>query len=173
MGSGKMPWNEWAEPLGTLLSSRGVHLLTGAGAGTMTSVSKAFCENEDRKGLCLGVVPSEQKEEKFYPKEGYPNPYVELAINSPLDVFGGDDPTYISRNQINIMTSHAVVALPGTQGTRNEVNIALWMKKPLILFGPHDAFDLFAGEAKRTDDLKQVEGFLDEALEFSKEKAVI
>ncbi len=171
MGSGKMPWSEWAEPLGRLLSSQPVHLLTGGGRGTMTSVSKAFCESETRKGLCLGVVPSDETEAGYQVKEGYPNAHVELTIQSPLGVFGGEDPKHLSRNQINIMTSHAVVALPGTQGTINEVNIALWLNKPLILFGPDEAFKEFSDKPERTDDLKRVESFLDEALGFSKEES--
>lgn len=170
MGSGKMPWNEWAEPLGRLLSSKPVHLLTGGGAGTMTSVSKAFCESKTRKGLCLGVVPSDKINDGYQVKQGYPNAYVELAIQSPLGIFGGEDPHHVSRNQINIMTSHAVVALPGTQGTMNEVNITLWLNKPLILFGPDEAFSGFSDKPERTTDIKRIECFLEETLRFSKEK---
>ena len=64
------------------------------------------------------------------------------------------------------MTSHAIVALPGTKGTINEVNIALWLKKPLILFGPDEGFEEFSGEPERTQDIARVEAFLDQALGF-------
>lgn len=168
MGSGQHSQEEWATPLGQFLSSKSVHILTGGGQGVMSSVSKAFCENENRKGLCLGVVPSEPKqgEEGFSNKAGYPNPYVELEINSPLGTFAGSDVRMISRNHINIMTSHAIVALPGSGGTLNEVNISLWLKKPIIMFGPEEKFTSFPSEVERTQDIDRVDSFLDEVLNY-------
>ena len=57
MGSGGSPNSERATQLGRWLAQRGVHLLTGGGGGTMASVSKAFAEVEDRRGLVIGVIP--------------------------------------------------------------------------------------------------------------------
>lgn len=173
MGSGRDLHEKWAVPLGQLLASKPVHLLTGAGQGTMTSVSKAFAENDNRKGLCLGVVPSEQRqgEEGIFNKAGYPNPYVEMAIQSPLGTFSGENPKMISRNHINIMTSHAIVALPGNVGTLNEVHICLWLKKPVIMFGSDELFAAFPKEVEKTQDIKRVDNFLDETLKFNNKAA--
>lgn len=169
MGSGADQHEEWAVPLGRLVALKSAHLLTGAGLGTMTSVSKAFTESENRKGLSLGVVPAVQRDgqEGFFNKPGYPNPYVELVIKSPLGTYGGDNPRMISRNHINIMTSDTIVALPGNVGTLNEVHICLWLKKPVIMFGPDELFAAFPKEVERTQDIKRVENFLDETLKFS------
>lgn len=166
MGSGADPHEEWATPLGQMLAGRNVHLLTGGGQGVMASVSKAFSEQENRKGLCLGVVPSEQRqgENGFFDKAGYPNPHVEMVVRSPLGTAGGADPKIISRNHINIMTSHAIVALPGNVGTLNETHISLWMNKPIIMFGPEEKFAPFPAEVERTQDINRVSGFLDEVL---------
>lgn len=173
MGSGNDLHEEWAHPLGKLLAEKSVHLLTGAGQGVMTSVSKSFAEEKDRKGLCIGVVPSEQREEqeRYFNKAGYPNPYIELAIHSPLGTFGGENAKHVSRNHINIMTSHAVVALPGNVGTLNEVYICLWLKKPVIMFGPDDKFAVFPSDVERTQDITRIGSFLDNVLDFNNKAA--
>lgn len=163
MGSGKQDWADWAKPLGRMLAGQGVHLLTGAGDGTMAVVSEAFCSVEKRYGLCLGVIPHDRGEDGLYcPRAGYPNSYVELAVRAPLGIYAGEDPYALSRNHINVMTSHALVILPGTQGTINEVHIALLYDKPMILFGPEEGYKGFPDGLERTENLDRVERFVNE-----------
>lgn len=162
MGSGQNDWSTYAGPLGQLLALKPVHLLTGAGQGVMASVSKAFTDVEGRQGLALGVVPSDIEDGGTYaPRAGYPNPYVEISIYSPLGAYKGGDLQHVSRNHTNIMTSHGVVVLPGTNGTKNEVMIAQAMNKPFIAFGSKEAFAGFPEGVEPTEDLSQIEEFID------------
>lgn len=126
MGSGKEEHKAFAEPLGAWLATLPVHLLTGGGRGVMTSVSRAYTEIEDRKGLAIGVLP--------VGKEGYPNPYVELPIQTHLGMSGTDGENPLSRNHINVLSADIVIALPGRYGTSSEVKLALKYNKPVMVF---------------------------------------
>lgn len=162
MGSGENSWEEYSIPLGKWLAQNNYHLITGSGKGVMISVAQAFCTTDARLGLSIGVVPTEQTLENTYiSKAGYPNPWVEMAIISPLSTFTGEDPNQVSRNHIIILTSHVIVALPGSKGTRNEVALALRFQKPLILFGPDKEFSEFPEEISRTNHLNKVQEFVE------------
>ena len=162
MGSGNTGWEEWAGPLGRWIGEAGYHLLTGGGPGVMAAVSKAFYETEGRAGLCIGVLPVAGRE--FALKPGYPNPWVELPINSAMTSHVPSDPNGVNRNFVNVLTSNVIVALPGRHGTRNEVDLALRFHKPIILFGPADAFGEFPEEVERTESIGRVREFVREAL---------
>ncbi|MBK6897446.1 MAG: molybdenum cofactor carrier protein [Alphaproteobacteria bacterium] len=164
MGSHDETWEEYAQPLGRMIAQHDYHLLTGAGAGVMTAVSKSFCEQQDRAGLSIGVVPTVQYSGEFVPREQYPNPYIEIPILTPLDIKAQNDKTPFSRNYVNVMTSHAIIALPGAHGTQNEVSLAIQFKKPLILFGPEESFSKFPSQPIRTQDIDEVREFLEKAV---------
>lgn len=139
MGAGAHEHDELANPLGTALAHAGVDLLTGGGTGVMTSVARAFVAVEPRRGQSIGIIPTyKQDDGRYLMKEGYPNPYIELPVITPLPTYAGDDLSVISRNYINILTAQAVIALPGSGGTRNEIRIAALMGTPICLLGPHD-----------------------------------
>lgn len=162
MGSRAELWTELAAPLGHWLARRGHHLLTGAGQGVMLEVSKAYHEIPDRKGMTIGIVPTDPDEEVgFKSKPGYPNRYIDIPIVAPLPVFRGDDPLQVNRNHINILTSDIVVALPGGIGTRNEVDLALRFRRPVILFGPSSAFAEFPRDVPRATELAAVREFVE------------
>lgn len=167
MGSGEKPWDEWAHPLGTALASLPVHLLTGGGNGTMTAVSKAFVETTPRRGHTIGIIPTEkQANGTFQAKAGYPNPYIEIPVFTPLGVFAGEGTEFISRNFVNIMTANAIVALPGSGGTKNEINIAIKFGKPVCLFGPHELPQDVYGHLPRFDSVESVLEWLKPHLEI-------
>lgn len=132
MGSGNKPHPKRATRLGRWLAGESVHLLTGGGGGVMASVSQAFHETPDRRGLVIGVLPS--AEDSVAPKPGYPNPWVEvpIATHLPLSGTSGTDP--MSRNHINILSSDVIVALPGGAGTSSEVALALSYQRPIICY---------------------------------------
>ncbi|MCB1592562.1 MAG: molybdenum cofactor carrier protein [Alphaproteobacteria bacterium] len=161
MGSHAKGWEEYTVPLGRMIAQHDYHLLTGAGAGVMMAVSKAFCEKTNRAGLSIGIVPTVNYDGKFVPRAQYPNPYIEIPILTPLDIKAQNDSTPFSRNYVNVMTSHAIIALPGEHGTQNEVSLAIHFKKPLILFGPETAFDKFPSQTTRTHDIEEVREFLE------------
>lgn len=134
MGSGVRAHRAMAAPLGRGLARMGVHLLTGGGAGVMESVSRAFAEVEGRAGLVVGVLPGDAASVGGAPP-GYPNPWVELAVRTHLDARGAGGSGPLSRNQVNILSSDVVVALPGGEGTASEVALALGYGRPLVLLG--------------------------------------
>ena len=134
MGSGSDAHEALAAPLGRWIAEGGHHLLTGGGGGVMASVSAAFVATRPRDGVCIGVLPGPEA------RPGYPNPSVEIPIRTHLPLSGamGTDPR--SRNHVNVLTSDLVIALPGGEGTRSEVQLAVRYGRPVILHGPRDAF---------------------------------
>ena len=138
MGSSVRAFEDLAAPLGRWLASIGVHLLTGGGVGTMEAVSRAFAEVQPRAGLVVGVLPADLPDGIAVPRAGYPNPFVELAIftHLPLSGIAGTDPR--SRNHINILSSDAVIVLPGNEGTESEMALAVRYTRPVVaFFGEH------------------------------------
>ena len=81
---------------------------------------------------------------------------------TPLSSKAQSDAMPYSRNLTNVMTAQALIILPGSHGTRNEVSLGLIYNKPLILFGPEDAFDRFPEEPDRANDITQIDQFLTE-----------
>ncbi|MBI1181608.1 MAG: DNA-binding protein [Alphaproteobacteria bacterium] len=126
------------EAVGAWLGDTGWDLLTGAGAGTMEIVSRAFSARPGR-GLVIGVVPGELGDgDEAYEtaSEAYPNPWVEVAIYTHLP--RARDPEGLSsRNPINVLTSDVVVVLPGEAGTLGELGLAVRLCKPVAVWlGP-------------------------------------
>lgn len=170
MGSHEQEWEEFADPVGDLIARRGYHLLTGAGDGIMAVVARAFTHVKDRKGMSLGIVPTLRSDQSFVPYEGYPNPYIEIPIVTPLDKRALSDSMPYSRNVVNIMTSNALIILPGSHGTKNEVSLGLQYNKPMIMFGPDEAFAGFPEEPLRADNIKHVSQFLDDVFGAQEEE---
>jgi len=166
MGSGKQGWDELAAPLGVWIAQAGHNLLTGGGGGTMTCVARAFCSVPDRRGRCIGVLPSRPDAARgFVPLDGYPNPYVEISILTPLPRHDLDTPPdALSRNHVNVLSSDLVVALPGGQGTRDEVRLGLLFGKPVVGFGPARAFDAMPPGLPVVSSVQDVAMFADRHL---------
>lgn len=162
MGASAAAWQQFAGPLGQHLAERGVHLLTGGGAGAMAAVAEAFCAVPGRRGVSIGILPSvKHPVHAFVAVAGYPNPWVEIPILTPLGIFNGTDDDFLSRNHVNILTSNAIVALPGGIGTHNEIRLARRFGKKLILFGPPAEFAAYAGALPVASTLAEVSAFLD------------
>jgi predicted Rossmann-fold nucleotide-binding protein len=143
MGSGKAEWPELSIPLGKWIAGHGFDLLTGAGNGVMLATARAFSTTPGRKGRSIGIVPGESHPVRgFAPVPGYPNPYIDLPILTPLPrKQAGAPEDALNRNYVNVLTSDVVVALPGSQGTLDEIRLATRFARPLICIGPPDAFD--------------------------------
>lgn len=165
MGSGTEAHETLAAEIGAALAALPVHVLTGSGAGVMTSVLEAYTAQPNRKGRSIGIIPTEKQPDGSYAaKPGYPNPFVEVPIYTPLGTYSGEGTDIISRNYINVMTATVVVALPGSGGTRNEINLAVKFGKPVCIFGPN-AFPLdFQPQIPRFSDKKQVTSWIKEHL---------
>jgi len=165
MGSHSKEWEELATPIGKMIAEHGYHLLTGAGAGVMTAVAKAYTEVSDRDGISIGIVPTTNYDGSFVAREQYPNPYIELPLLTPLDVKAQNDTNPFSRNHVNIMTSHALIILPGDHGTQNEVALGIHYNKPMILFGEDESFKSFPEKPTRVQDIEEVREFLEQTRE--------
>jgi predicted Rossmann-fold nucleotide-binding protein len=128
------------------------HLLTGGGYGVMAAAAEGFTAVEPRPGLSIGIVPRSQNGTFETPNrdpEGrlYPNPFVEIAIMTPLPPRAADWRHVPARNHINVFTADAFVALPGHSGTRNELDMTAAYREDAwrdhrrtILIGPIDEF---------------------------------
>jgi uncharacterized protein (TIGR00725 family) len=157
IGSGSEPWTDLAGSLGRMLASLGVHLLTGGGQGVMESVSRAFHETSARAGCVIGVIPGSVDPGFTYSaKPGYPNAYVEIVIRTHLPLSGEQGTDLMSRNHINVLSADGIIALPGGLGTISEAQLAVRYRKPILLFGPPEAFDAFPPSIERTGDLSRV-----------------
>ena len=166
MGSGQSAWEAFANPLGIWIAQNGHDLLTGGGDGVMLAVSRAFAATPGRLGRCIGVVPTQaDATHGFVALQGYPNPFVDLPILTPLPKREASAPPgSLSRNYINILTSVVVVALPGSAGTLDEIGLALRFAKPVMCFGPADAFSAVPDEVKKSAQLDEVTTFILAAL---------
>jgi predicted Rossmann-fold nucleotide-binding protein len=164
LGSGREPHEALAAPLARWIAQQGYDLLTGAGGGVMRAAAEAFVAVPGRKGSSVGVVPGTLDAAGHHPKPGYPNAAIELAIHTHLPLSGEQGTSPWSRNHLNVLTAHALVALPGGKGTASEAELARRYGKPLILFGPPEAFAHFPPELERTEALERVCTFVVEAL---------
>ncbi|MDH4282399.1 MAG: molybdenum cofactor carrier protein [Myxococcales bacterium] len=133
MGSGTSADDERCGALGRWLAGEGVHLLTGGGGGVMSAVSRAFFETEGRTGLVLGVLPAAHAGSGEAPN-GYPNGWVEIPIRTHLHLSGAHGTDLASRNHVNVLSSDVLVAMPGSWGTRSEVELALRYGKPIVAY---------------------------------------
>jgi uncharacterized protein (TIGR00725 family) len=167
MGSSEHAHADLAEPLGALLAALPVHLLTGAGQGVMASVSAAFVKVKDRAGLCIGVVPAESIDHPLQAPEGYPNEHVELAIRTHLvrkQPFLWDG---LTRNHVNILTADAVIALPGSHGTKHEIEISARYGRPTAAFLHHEnELNALPETVRFCASLVEVRDFLKDALDL-------
>lgn len=165
LGSGSDEHPELAEAVGALLARLGVNLLTGAGGGVMTSVSRAFTRSPRTTGICIGIVPS-SPDDPARPKKGYPNDFVELSIFTHLPKSGDEGTSVLSRNHINVLSSCALIALPGGTGTASEVELAVRYGKPVIVYAPDERLvSAFPKGVPRAATIREVEDFLRPFLE--------
>jgi uncharacterized protein (TIGR00725 family) len=161
MGSGTDEHDDLARPIGELLARLGVNLLTGGGPGVMTAVGRAFTQSPRKRGISIGVIPCHSNEVRNRPKAGYPNQFVELAIYTHLPYSGKLGALDLSRNHINVLSSVAVVALPGGDGTASEVELALAYRKPIIAFSATIGMVApFSSVVRHASTLDEVASFL-------------
>jgi predicted Rossmann-fold nucleotide-binding protein len=86
---------------------------------------------------------------------------VELAIYTHLPYSGTQGAHDLSRNHINVLSSAAIVALPGEAGTASEVALAVRYGKPVIAFSPDlKLVERFPQQARRVDRIDAVREFL-------------
>ena len=166
MGSGRDPHWELSNLLGRLLGKLEVNLLTGGGAGVMEAVAKSFVESKPRRGISIGVLPA-RREDPAERLPGDPNVFVQLPIVTHLSQRGRAGHLPGSRNHINILSSDAIVALPGSHGTESELGLAMqYGKTAVIFYRDPAAIERFPASVARYDDIDELEHFLRIALDL-------
>jgi uncharacterized protein (TIGR00725 family) len=162
LGSGHDPHEALAAGVGRLLAELEVNLLTGGGGGVMAAIGRAFVEARCGRGVCIGIIPCSETDPSR-PRDGYPNAFVDLAIYTHLPYSGelGTDPR--SRNHINVLSSDALIALPGGAGTRSEITLAVRYGKPVIEYGWTGVVDI-RGVVARATGIEDVRRFLNRHL---------
>lgn len=171
MGSGSEMYEDLSEPLGRWLAEAGFHLLTGGGGGIMAAVSRAFVAVENRRGMCLGILPAARAGSMPVCAAGYPNPWVEIPIMTHLSARGDEGKSAQSRNHINILTSDVVIALPGGCGTASEIELAVHYKKPVIIFAAaHQALFEFPVNIRRAKSLDEVQALVNRSVAHFKDQ---
>lgn len=161
MGSHEDEWESISCPVGELIAKHDYHLLTGAGAGVMMATARAFCA-----GVPFGsasVIPTMDYAQGLIASEEFPNPYIEIPVITQSTRRRRAIRRH-SRNNVNVMTSHALVILPGEHGTRNEVALALKYRKLMVPFGPEKEFELFPEMPTRVEEIGQVQEFLEHTM---------
>ncbi|MBM3209694.1 TIGR00725 family protein [Candidatus Shapirobacteria bacterium] len=102
-----------AENIGELLSKENVIVITGGGGGVMEAVSRGA---KRKNGITVGTPGRNRKSS---------NKYIDIEILTPIDtgdfLFAG------------ILSSDAIIAIPGGAGTLSEVCLAYRYKKPIII----------------------------------------
>jgi uncharacterized protein (TIGR00725 family) len=155
MGSGTDDFKELAQAAGQAVAESGHHLLTGAGAGVMLAAAQAFVQSSNRKGLSLGIVrakslPTLNGSSRAWEARTPINDYIELPIKTHLPESGETGQDFYSRNHINVLTSDAVVVLPGEAGTKTELDLSMQYSRPTILFiGQHRLHRLTAADLQK------------------------
>lgn len=143
-----------ARDIGIMVARLGADLLTGASFSITESAAEGFVSIRNRRGVCIGTLPRANSNafERRSADEAtqYPNRHLELAIYTalPADARG---PDAAERHRINLFSSNAIIALPGSVGTKDELEMAAKFdgesaKKPeerrTVLIGPAEEFSL-------------------------------
>ncbi len=134
MGSGSNRYADQANRVGAWIARSGYHLLTGGGAGVMDAVAEAFVSISPRAGLAVGILPADIQSPNHGSPAGYPNPWVELVIKTHLPSRGTNGEDKCSRNHLNVLSSDAIIILPGSSGTVSEARLAVLYERPCVAY---------------------------------------
>ncbi|WP_071516528.1 TIGR00725 family protein [Geitlerinema sp. PCC 9228] len=115
---------ESAYELGKYIAQEGWILLTGGrNVGVMDAASRGA---KEANGIAIGILPDES--------EGGVSEAVDIAIFTGM----GN-----ARNNINVLSSHAIVACGIGTGTTSEIALALKADKPVILLNKDETCRFF------------------------------
>jgi hypothetical protein len=101
-----------AREVGVYIARSEAILVCGGTGGVMEAAAGGA---KSAGGITIGILPG--------PSEADANPYIDIPIVTDL----GN-----ARNVINVLTSHAVIAVAGAYGTLSEIALALKCGKPVV-----------------------------------------
>lgn len=163
IGSGSRAYAELSRPLGSWIARAGFHLLNGGGGGVMQAVAEGFQETDNRAGLVIGVLPAKSScdtpefRKQHRAPEGYPNPFIDIPLHTHLPFSGNLGKETASRNHIVVLSADFIVALPGSEGTASEIQLALEYGKPHVLMNTAQVWESFREKgAVLVDNLETV-----------------
>ncbi len=110
------------------------------------------------------MLPANPGDALCQPRPGYPNRWVEIAIATHLPFSGMSGQEPLSRNHVNVLSSQAIVVLPGGSGTASEAKLALRYEKPILAFLDRDQMPQLPAEIEATAEIETVRDFLERAL---------
>ena len=161
MGSAVDPHADRARQVGRWIAVQGYHLLTGGGDGVMGAVTEAFVNVQERAGAALAVVPCRPGDPAARPLDGYPNRWVEIPIFTHLDTGRPAGDGLSSRNHLNVLSSTAIIFLPGGAGTASEGRLALRYGRPGVAYlDAREEIRELPAEIRVEADFEQVAAFI-------------
>ena len=101
-----------ARAVGRRIAEGGGIVICGGGSGVMEAAARGA---KEAGGTVVGILPSDD--------EADANPYVDIPVVTGL----GN-----ARNAINVLTSHALIAIAGGPGTLSEIALALKTGTPVV-----------------------------------------
>jgi uncharacterized protein (TIGR00725 family) len=138
-----------AHELGRLIAREGWVLVTGGrAAGVMEAASRGA---QEAGGLTLGILPGEDASGA--------SPFVDIPVVTGMGQ---------ARNNVNVLTSRALVACGTGPGTASEIALALKARKPVVLLGAGPEAEAFFNSIG--GDLISVAGSSQEAVEIVKRR---
>ncbi len=167
IGSGSDPQLALTRPLGKLIANSGFHLISGGGSGSMGAVSESFVSQSNRQGKCIGILPSSaacdtpENRSQYRPPPGYPNDAIEICIRTHLPLSGTFGKETASRNHLVVLSADKIIALPGSEGTRCEIELALEYNKELLLLDPEGVWKDYYDRADHVGSIEQVAEWLE------------
>jgi uncharacterized protein (TIGR00725 family) len=119
-GQANQDVEQQARELGAAIARQGWVLVNGGRAAGVMQASAEGARSAD--GLVVGVLPSAGSED--------PSADVAQAVDVAVFTDMGE-----ARNNVNVLTADAIVALPGGAGTLSEAALAVENDRPLIVLG--------------------------------------
>ncbi len=103
---------ELARKVGFLIGRKGAILISGGMGGVMEASARGA---KEAGGITIGILPGSDS--------GEANCYIDIPIVTDL----GN-----ARNVVNILTSHAIIAIHGAHGTLSEIALAMKCGVPVV-----------------------------------------
>jgi uncharacterized protein (TIGR00725 family) len=101
-----------AREVGFLIGQAAALLVCGGRGGVMEASAKGA---KEAGGITIGILPGD--------RDADANPYIDIPIVTAM----GN-----ARNVINVLTSHAIIAIEGSYGTLSEIALAMKCRVPVI-----------------------------------------
>jgi len=79
-------------------------------------------------------LPADVESSGGRPPSGYPNPWVELVIQTHLSERGRSGDGKFSRNHVNVLSSDVIIIFPGSSGTASEARLAVLYERPCVAY---------------------------------------